>query len=145
MNDMFLTINMELQYTHPFGKLSPYFDGLASGRAMASRCGICGWVWFPPHITCPEDGGKCEWLELDGNGEVISLTKTRSIIPFTEKYIDHIFVMVAVAGANNVTFGRVISSENVTSLGDKVRLVESTRGNTHLPHTATFELLKGHE
>ena len=115
------------------------------GSAMASRCGLCGRVWFPPHITCPEDGGKCEWLELNGNGEVISLTKTRSIIPFTEKYMDHIFAMVALAGANNVTFGRVISSGNVTSPGDKVHLVKSTKGNMHLAHTATFELLKGNE
>lgn len=145
MSDTTLKIKMDLQYDHSFGELLPYFQALGSGRAMARRCNDCRRVWFPPHATCPEDGSLCEWLELDGTGLVISVTETKSQLPFTDNYVDNIFLIVAMSGANNATFGKLIPIRPVAVPGDRVCLAKMQENDAHLVQTATFKLLKEDE
>ena len=142
MSDTTLKIKMDLQYDHSFGELSPYFEGLSNGRAMARRCKDCGRVWFPPHTLCPEDGGFCDWLELEGNGLVTSVTETRSLMPFAQTYADNIFLMVAMAGADNAVFGKLCSSGGVAVCGTPVRLIEVPQGSDYVLQAATFEVFE---
>ena len=142
MSNTTLKIKMDLQYDHGFREFSPYFEALGGGRAMARRCNNCGRVWFPPHAACPEDGSLCEWVELDGTGLVIAITKTRSRLPFTDDYADHIFLMVAMSGADNASFGQLIATDAIAAPGDRVCLVKMPAYYSHSAQTATFELLE---
>jgi uncharacterized OB-fold protein len=48
-----------------------YLRGLAEGRILGQRCGVCGQVYVPPRGTCPADGvPTSEEVELPGSGTV---------------------------------------------------------------------------
>jgi uncharacterized OB-fold protein len=50
---------------------SSYLRGLAEGRILGQRCGVCGHVYVPPRGTCPADGVPTqEEVELPENGTV---------------------------------------------------------------------------
>jgi uncharacterized OB-fold protein len=122
---------ISLGYSHGAGALRTYFDALAAGRAMARKCPACGRVWFPPHATCPEDGADCEWLELDGGGVVVGATHTHSRLPLADAGADHLFVLVAMDGADNAAFGRFSGIEPGDLVGRRVRLANAA--NARLP------------
>ena len=50
---------------------SAYLRGLAEGRLLGQRCGVCGHVYVPPRGTCPADGvPTSEEVELPESGTV---------------------------------------------------------------------------
>ena len=50
---------------------SAYLRGLAQGRLLGQRCGVCGQVYVPPRGTCPADGvPTSEEVELPESGTV---------------------------------------------------------------------------
>ena len=50
---------------------SAYLRGLAEGRLLGQRCGVCGRVYVPPRGTCPADGvPTSEEVELPESGTV---------------------------------------------------------------------------
>ena len=50
---------------------SAYLRGLAEGRLLGQRCGVCGKVYVPPRGTCPADGvPTSEEVELPESGTV---------------------------------------------------------------------------
>ncbi len=52
---------------------SAYLRGLAEGRLLGQRCGVCGQVYVPPRGTCPADGVPThEEVELPDSGTVTS-------------------------------------------------------------------------
>ena len=137
-----VSLELSLRYDHGLGDLAPYFEALGQGRAMARRCTACGHVWFPPHAVCPEDAQPCEWLELDGTGTVVSVTKTRARLPFTETEQDHVFALVSMDGADNAAFGRLAADAGNASPGLRVRLVAGDGEAGHPAQTAVFECLE---
>ncbi|MEP3435772.1 MAG: zinc ribbon domain-containing protein [Hoeflea sp.] len=70
-----MKLTLTLNYTLPEGELSPYFDALRNGRALASRCAGCGWLSFPARVRCEKCGtGTHDWVELSGKARVIFRT-----------------------------------------------------------------------
>ncbi len=118
-----IRLDLHLGYDHGPGALGGYFQALAEGRALASRCWTCERTWFPPHARCPEDGGICEPVELDGSGVVVSETRTRTRLPFTDQDREVTFVLVAMVGADNAAFGRLENDTGANATGERVRLV----------------------
>jgi len=57
-----------LVHRHTYGKLSPFFKGLAEGRLLATRCTNpeCGEhrLWLPPRADCPDCNQPMTWEEL---------------------------------------------------------------------------------
>ncbi len=52
---------------------SAYLRGLAEGRLLGHRCGVCGQVYVPPRGTCPADGVPThDEVELPDSGTVTS-------------------------------------------------------------------------
>ncbi len=50
---------------------SAYLRGLAEGRLLGQRCGMCGQVYVPTRGTCPADGvTMTEQVELPDTGTV---------------------------------------------------------------------------
>ncbi len=51
-----------------------WFDGLAEGRLMIRRCGLCGRHSRPDARTCPECfSSDLDWTEASGGATVISV------------------------------------------------------------------------
>jgi len=71
-------ITLALNYQHSVGWLRPYFDALAEGRALATRCDTCGKVWMPPRPACPDGHGATTWHELPATGRIVALTATNA-------------------------------------------------------------------
>jgi len=122
MNAATTPLELFLRYDHGSGALGGYFDALAEGRARASRCATCGRTWFPPHPRCPDDGGDCVELDLAGDGIVVSETRTRTRLPFTEVDADVTFVLVEMTDADNAAFGRLEGFAGDDATGAAVRL-----------------------
>jgi uncharacterized OB-fold protein len=142
MSDNTIHLNLALGYEHGLGSFGEYFRALAEGRALASRCGTCGWVWFPPHAHCPEDGGACEAIYLEGYGIVVAETRTRTRLPFTDKDADVTFVLVAMAGADNTAFGRLENHTGADATGEHVKLAAAGGPLGHPAQGAVFHPMR---
>ena len=99
---------LALTYNHTTGDLTDYFDELTAGHARASRCPSCGDVRIPPRFTCPDDGTTTETVDLEGTGRIIALTHGDATLPLTGDKAAHSFVLVAMDGADNFMFGRML-------------------------------------
>ncbi|MDO8692202.1 MAG: hypothetical protein Q7R39_19700 [Dehalococcoidia bacterium] len=57
-----------LTHRHTYGKLSPFFKGLAEGRLLATRCvnPECeeNRLWLPPRADCPDCNQPMVWEEM---------------------------------------------------------------------------------
>jgi uncharacterized OB-fold protein len=136
-------LELRLRYAHGAGALQPYFDALVDGRALASRCPNCGRVWFPPHLHCPDDGGACGWVELEGQGQVVSATETHGRLPLADAVAEHVFVLVAMQGADNAAFGRLKPGPGGQDpVGRRVHLIGISEPPPHPAQAALFELLE---
>ncbi|HYB18181.1 MAG TPA: OB-fold domain-containing protein [Streptosporangiaceae bacterium] len=63
-------VRLHYEHTASPGE-SAYLRGLAGGRLVGQRCGVCGQVYIPPRGTCPADGvPMTEEVELPDTGTV---------------------------------------------------------------------------
>jgi uncharacterized OB-fold protein len=63
-------VRLHYEHTASPGE-SAYLRGLAEGRLIGQRCGVCGQVYIPPRGTCPADGvPMAEEVELPDTGTV---------------------------------------------------------------------------
>ena len=139
MTDNTIRLDLSLGYDHALGALGDHFRAVTDGRAVASRCDTCGRTWFPPHTRCPEDGGACEEVELTGRGVVVAQTRTRTRLPFTDTDAEVTFVLVAMAGADNAAFGRLVNFEGMDATGTSVRLAAIKNPAGHPAQSVIFQ------
>ena len=65
-------VRLHYMHTASAGE-SAYLRGLAEGRLLGQRCGVCGQVYVPPRGTCPADGVPThDEVELPDSGTVTS-------------------------------------------------------------------------
>lgn len=63
------------RYTISVDKIRRFYDGLMDGKLMATKCKKCGQIFFPPQVDCPECmSSEVEWVELSGEGELLTYT-----------------------------------------------------------------------
>ena len=57
-------------------KVNDFIDYMENGKVMYTRCKDCGLVFFPPRADCYQClTSNMEWLEVSGNGKLISYSK----------------------------------------------------------------------
>ena len=57
-------------------KVNDFVDYMEKGKVMYTRCKDCGLVFFPPMADCYQClTSNMEWLEVSGNGKLISYSK----------------------------------------------------------------------
>ena len=104
---------LTLDHCLPKGRLTPYFEALARGKALGERCGSCGRVQFPPGGICGHcDAAELAWTELSGAAVVIHRTDTP----------DRAFALVRFEGARN---SAVVAVANPDVLSRRGRLATS--------------------
>jgi uncharacterized OB-fold protein len=61
-------------HIHTYGSLSPFFQGLAEGKLMGTRCSksACeeGRIWLPPRVYCPDCLEAMEWVQAPSVGSI---------------------------------------------------------------------------
>ncbi|MEJ2272904.1 MAG: Zn-ribbon domain-containing OB-fold protein [Candidatus Bathyarchaeota archaeon] len=67
---------LEIRYNLPISKTSRFWNGLKEGKVYATKCQKCGRLNFPPVADCGSCGSsKANWIELNGEGEIITFTE----------------------------------------------------------------------
>lgn len=77
-------------------KMQPYvkmwYDFLAEGKIMGLKCNRCGSIEFPPVTVCYEcSGTDLSWVEMSGEGQLISFTKAIYAQPPFAQYAPYIY------------------------------------------------------
>lgn len=132
-------LRLQLQHQMPLGELAPYFDALAAGRALATRCTVCGQTWFAPRLSCPQHGARTQWHELPGHGRLLAVTYTETRLPFSDAAATaHGFALVAMAGADNHCFARLAPSLPAAQPGQTVWISRAAGSWPHPAQAAEF-------
>lgn len=64
-----------VNYTNE-SKASEFVNFLQTGKVVGTKCNICGRIYFPPKMDCPQClASDCEWFEVTGGGKVVAYTK----------------------------------------------------------------------
>jgi uncharacterized OB-fold protein len=67
---------LHLSYNLPISRTSRFWKGLEEGKIYATKCLKCGKLHFPPVADCGECGSSnLKWMELDGEGEIVTFTE----------------------------------------------------------------------
>jgi len=66
--------NFGVTYNVSYAQDTPFFEGLAKGKLLGSRCTKCDRKFATPRAYCMECGGKTEWFEVPLQGRIHSWT-----------------------------------------------------------------------
>ena len=131
-------IDVNIRYTHSLGELSPYFEGLIAGRAVASTCVACGRTWFPPRLGCCSRAGPARWKTLAGTGRIAAGTNGGGTLPFGGGAAGEGLALVALDGADNLALGWVDGLGDVPPVDARVRLVATESNPPHPAQAARY-------
>jgi len=65
-----LDMQLAFAFRHSLGKLSRFFLALEQHVLLGTACPVCGAVWLPPRVVCPDDLAVTDWVELGGRGRL---------------------------------------------------------------------------
>ncbi|MCL4765852.1 MAG: hypothetical protein KJZ80_06460 [Hyphomicrobiaceae bacterium] len=125
------------RYRHGLGDLTPYFDGLERGEAMATICSDCRRTWFAPRLVCACGSGACTWVRLPGTGVVVAATEGVSALPLTDRKVHGAVALIAMDGADNAVLGRLVEGAKSVA-GIKVRLTVDPQARSHPVQAALY-------
>jgi len=93
-------VRLHYEHTASPGE-SAYLRGLAEGRLVGQRCGVCGQVYIPPRGTCPADGvPMTEEVELPGTGTVTTFCVVNVAYPGQRVTPPYVAAAVLLDGAD---------------------------------------------
>ena len=122
-------VRLHYEHTASPGE-SAYLRGLAEGRLLGQRCGVCGQVYFPPRGTCPADGVPThDEVELPDNGTVTSFCIVNVGYPGQRVTPPYVAAAVLLDGAD-IAFQHLIlgCDPGDVRMGMRVRAVWSDSG-----------------
>jgi len=110
---------------------SAYLRGLAEGRLLGQRCGVCGQVYVPPRGTCPADGvPTSEEVELPESGTVTTFCIVNVGYPGQRVTPPYVAAAVLLDGAD-IAFQHLVLGCDASEvrMGMRVRAVWGESGN----------------
>jgi len=86
---------LTLRFTISIERIRRFFEALAEGKVLATRCKETGTIYFPPQLDCPEaPDSEVEWVEMPREGELLTWTVINTK-PYTFSHYDDYIVGVA--------------------------------------------------
>jgi len=84
--------------------IKEFFNGLAEGKLLGTKCKDCNQLYFPPQKDCPRcRSSNMEWVELSKEGELLTFTQI-NVKPYSfSHYDDYIVGIVRLPEGINVT------------------------------------------
>jgi uncharacterized protein len=110
---------------------SAYLRGLAEGRLLGQRCGVCGQVYVPPRGTCPADGvPTSEEVELPESGTVTTFCIVNVGYPGQKVTPPYVAAAVLLDGAD-IAFQHLVlgCDPGEVRMGMRVRAVWGASGS----------------
>jgi uncharacterized OB-fold protein len=123
-------VRLHYEHTASPGE-SAYLRGLAEGRLLGQRCGVCGHVYIPPRGTCPADGVPThDEVELPDSGTVTSFCIVNVGYPGQRVTPPYVAAAVLLDGAD-IAFQHLIlgCDPGEVRMGMRVRAVWSEPGS----------------
>ncbi|MCE4604473.1 MAG: Zn-ribbon domain-containing OB-fold protein [Aeropyrum sp.] len=66
---------LRIRFTISIEKIRRFFEALAEGKLLATKCVKSGKIYFPPQVDCPDDpSSEIEWVELPREGTLLTYT-----------------------------------------------------------------------
>ena len=66
---------LKIKFLISVEKIRKFFEGLAQGKLLATKCKKTGEIFFPPQVDCPNaPDSEVEWVELPKEGELLTFT-----------------------------------------------------------------------
>jgi hypothetical protein len=81
-------------------------------------------------------------MDLTGAGRVVAITRGDAVLPLTDATSVCCFVLVAMEGANNFMFGRMVDANADISVETYVQLVGDGAESPHPAGAAIFKRVK---
>jgi uncharacterized protein len=122
---------------------SAYLRGLAQGRLLGQRCGVCGQVYVPPRGTCPADGvPTSEEVELPETGTVTTFCIVNVGYPGQKVSPPYVAAAVLLDGAD-IAFQHLVlgCDPGEVRMGMRVRAVWGEEGVSHFEPTGEPDAL----
>ncbi len=126
---------------HTYGKLTPYFKGLAEGKLMVTRCVNAGCpiakgngeTWLPPRADCPDCHAPMQWHEVPKPivGKVYSYTYVKRGGTGLEIETPYYQIDVELEGCCTIPKGYLLDVGREPKIGMKVTPVFRTKDPTH--------------
>ena len=122
---------------HTYGMLTPYFQGLAAGRLMATRCvnalcpvaGRSRELWLPPRADCPDCHQPMAWDEIKNpQGYVYAYTYVERGGTGLELPCPYYQIDVKMSGVCTIVKSYLVGRGPVR-IGDRVRACFRTGGD----------------
>ncbi len=116
-------------------KVNDFIDYLEKGKVMATKCKGCSMVFFPPRADCCSClSSDMEWIEVAGEGKLISFSKLKY---GPTGFEDDLPYTIAVADFGEVkVFGRMskeIPDDDIT-IGMSVKVSPVNLSNEKIAH-----------
>ncbi|HLI46922.1 MAG TPA: Zn-ribbon domain-containing OB-fold protein [Geobacterales bacterium] len=86
---------LRLRYAISVDSNKKFYEALLDGKLLATKCPTCGALYFPPQDYC----NRCkkqglQWVELSGEGELLSYTKV-VVKPYSFSHLEDYIVGIA--------------------------------------------------
>ena len=86
--------SLNLRFNIPISSTHEFWDSLAQGKFVTTKCKSCGRVTFPPQADCPDCmSAEHEWIDLGPEAELLTYTYVQ-ITPTS--FVDHDPYVVAI-------------------------------------------------
>jgi uncharacterized OB-fold protein len=122
-----------MTHIHTLGLLTPFFEGLAKGRLMATKCvnPKCPHpsVWLPPRADCPDCYERMKWARVPAEGTIYSFTLVDYAGIGVEMKTPYWQIDVAIKGVDTIFKGYLESGK--PEIGMKVKAKFRTKNPTH--------------
>ncbi len=93
-----------VKYIISVEQVKRFFEGLSEGKVYATRCRKCGEMYFPPQAICPRcRSSEVEWVELSGEGKLLTYTKIYVKPKSFSHYSDYVVAVGRLDEGVNVT------------------------------------------
>jgi uncharacterized protein len=87
--------SLTLRFNIPITKTSRFWEALAEGKFVTTKCEDCGRLSFPPQADCPNCmSGNAKWVDVGPEAELLTFTYVQ-ITPTS--FVDHDPYVVGVA------------------------------------------------
>jgi len=104
-------------------RASDFIDYLEKGEVRGTKCRSCGRVFFPPRADCSWCmNSDVEWIEIKGQGTLVSYTKVNYGPTGFEKEVPYILALADFNGTK--VFGRLSKeiAEDTVKVGMAVKV-----------------------
>ena len=117
--------SIPLTYKHaiPVSKTEKFWKGLAEGKIYATRCKICGSLYFPPQVDCANcRSADVEWVEVPEEGVPVTFTKVYARPQGYEGFDPYIIAIVEAGDVRVMGWVMNINDETKLKIGSKVKI-----------------------